>query len=104
MKDWLDDASRITTDNPIRLIIGNKCDLDYKKEVFESDIKSFEEQTGIPIVQASAKESIKINEIMYNITKKLIERADNKENGLNTFKGGKKINEGNVKNENSNCC
>jgi hypothetical protein len=52
--------------------------LDYKKEVFDNDIKSLEGDTGIEIVQASAKESIKINSVMENITRKLIERADKK--------------------------
>lgn len=68
--------NRLSTDDPIKLIIGNKCDLDYKKEVFDSDIRSLEEQTGIEIVQASAKESIHINNVMDNITRKLIERAE----------------------------
>ncbi len=69
----------------MKIIIGNKCDLDHKKEVFDSDIKSFQEQTGIDFISVSAKESIKIEEVMESITRKLIQRADRKTNGL----GGK---------------
>ena len=56
--------------------------MDHKKEVFDSDIKSFQEQTGIELISVSAKEAIKINEVMESITRKLIERADKKNSSL----------------------
>lgn len=85
-------------------MIGNKCDLEYKKEVFDSDVKSFEEQTGIEIAQVSAKESIKINEVMENITRKLLERAAKK--GVQPLTTGTKMLNGekNKASDKQNCC
>ena len=88
------------------MIIGNKCDLSMNRQVNENDIKSMVDSTGIEIIEASAKMSIKINEIMQIMTRKLIER---KLKGGNTLEGN--INQGvsldNQKNNSGNdmgCC
>ena len=36
LSDWIDDVGKLTTDEPIKVIIGNKCDID-NKVVNESD-------------------------------------------------------------------
>ena len=76
------------------------------RQVNENDIKSMVDSTGIEIIEASAKMSIKINEIMQIMTRKLIER---KLKGGNTLEGN--INQGvsldNQKNNSGNdmgCC
>jgi ribosome biogenesis GTPase A len=33
---WLDDVSKLTTDDPVKLVLGNKCDM-LKKEVQDND-------------------------------------------------------------------
>lgn len=88
------------------MIIGNKCDLSMNRQVNENDIKSMVDSTGIEIIEASAKMSIKINDIMQIMTRKLIER---KLKGGNTLDGN--INQGvsldNQKNNSGNdmgCC
>jgi hypothetical protein len=75
----MEDVNKITaSENPFKIVLGNKCDLEIKKEVFQTDITFFQEQTGIDIHEISAKESIKINEIFELITKKLITRVQTK--------------------------
>ena len=37
MSEWLDDVSKLTTDEPIKLIIGNKSDIE-NREVSENDV------------------------------------------------------------------
>jgi len=75
----MDDVNKITaSENPFKIVLGNKCDLESKKEVFQTDITFFQEQTGIDIHEISAKESIKINEIFELITKNLITRIQTK--------------------------
>ena len=76
------------------------------RQVNENDIKSMVDSTGIEIIEASAKMSIKINDIMQIMTRKLIER---KLKGGNTLDGN--INQGvsldNQKNNSGNdmgCC
>jgi hypothetical protein len=38
VKDWLEQVNKYSTDEPVKLILGNKIDLDNKKEVNEIDI------------------------------------------------------------------
>ena len=50
IKDWLEDINKFTDNNPIKLIIGNKCDLTNEKQVTEEDKKLLKKQTGIDII------------------------------------------------------
>jgi hypothetical protein len=66
-----------------------------------------EEQTGIPIVQVSAKEAIKIQDVMVEITRKLIDRAEKKSTGIGKSSSqGQKISEVGkfTGNDKANCC
>ena len=74
IKDWLEDINKYTDNNPIKLIVGNKCDLNNERQVTEEDKKALKKQTGIDIIETSAKNSFKITEAMEMITKKLIEK------------------------------
>ena len=74
IKDWLEDINKFTDNNPIKLIVGNKCDLNNERQVTEEDKKALKKQTGIDIIETSAKNSLKIKEAMEMITKKLIEK------------------------------
>ena len=74
IKDWMDDINKYTDDNPIKLVVGNKSDLSDQRQVSQLDINKFKQQTGIPVMEASAKNSYKINEVMETITRMLISK------------------------------
>ena len=74
IKDWLDDVNKYTDDNPLKIIVGNKIDLIKDKQINNNDMKTMTAQTGIEIIECSAKDSIKINDLMEIMTKKLIEK------------------------------
>ena len=38
IKDWLDDVNKVSVDDPIKLIIGNKFDLEERK-ITKQDLK-----------------------------------------------------------------
>ena len=66
--------------------MGNKCDLTNEKQVTEEDKNMLKKQTGIDIIETSAKNSFKITEAMEMITKKLIEK--NGQGGTNVTDTG----------------
>ena len=70
----MDDINKYTDDNPIKLVVGNKSDLSDQRQVSQLDINKFKQQTGIPVMEASAKNSYKINEVMETITRMLISK------------------------------
>ena len=108
IKDWLEDINKFTDNNPIKLIVGNKCDLSNEKQVTEEDKKALKKQTGIDIIETSAKNSFKITEAMEMITKKLMEKNSQSAQGniTNTNeKAGISLNEANkLNNSDSGCC
>ena len=70
----MDDINKYTDDNPIKLVVGNKSDLSDQRQVSQVDINRFKQQTGIPVMEASAKNSFKITEVMETITRMLISK------------------------------
>ena len=65
------------------------------------------EQTGLEIIEASAKNSIKINEVMETITRKLIEnkiKGENNNINNNTPNKGVNLDSKNNNKTNSGCC
>ena len=108
IKDWLEDINKFTDNNPIKLIVGNKCDLVNEKQVTEEDKKLLKKQTGIDIIETSAKNSFKITEAMEMITKKLIEKnGQGGENNTDIGNDKKGISLDNKNQENNNggdCC
>ena len=74
----------------------------------EEDKKLMKKQTGIDIIETSAKNSFKITEAMEMITKKLMEKSVQGASGAvtnNTEKGGVSLNEATQQNTgDSGCC
>jgi len=105
IKDWLDDVNKYTDDNPLKIIVGNKIDLIKDKQISNNDMKTMTAQTGIEIIECSAKDSIKINDLMEIMTKKLIEKRKN-EGNKNTTKSMvlNDINNKNKEINNKGCC
>ena len=109
IKDWLEDINKYTDNNPIKLIVGNKCDLTNEKQVTEEDKKLLKKQTGIDTIETSAKNSFKITEAMEIITKKLMEEKNGQGQSTggsnNIEKSGISLEEANQKtNEDNSCC
>ena len=68
----MDDINKFTDDNPVKLVMGNKSDLAKVRQVSQVDINNFKQQTGIEVIEASAKNSDKIYEVMETMTRMLI--------------------------------
>ena len=106
----MEDINKYTDDNPVKLVVGNKSDLSHERQVTQIDINNFKQQTGIDVIEASAKSSDKIYEVMETITRMLI----HKKNKIGIFNSGNtpdnndniKLDENNKQNneDNQNCC
>jgi GTPase SAR1 family protein len=69
LSNWIEDVNKLTTDNPIKLVLANKSDLE-DRAVSKSEIDEFSRKTGIEVIECSAKNSYHINyafETMSNI-------------------------------------
>lgn len=73
VQNWLNEVNTLTTDNPVKLIIANKSDLQ-EKAVSKSEMEEFSKKTGIQIVECSAKSSYHITYAFEEVSSKLIKR------------------------------
>jgi len=62
IKKWLVDVERFASPNVLNLIVGNKSDLAARRAVDHKVAKKFADDLGIPFIEASAKDSVNIEE------------------------------------------
>jgi GTPase SAR1 family protein len=58
----------------LRFLVGNKCDLEHKRQVTTDQGKELAKQYGIPFIETSAKDTVNIEELFLGITKNFLEK------------------------------
>ena len=93
-------------ENCSNIVLGlaaNKIDLFEEGEVSEEEGKKFAEEINAVFYSTSAKESVGINELIYNILLKIIETS-NMSLSFNRSQNIQKLNKKNLKTKQKNCC
>ena len=57
---WLSEIDRYACENVNKLLVGNKCDMDSKRQVELDEAKAFADERGIPFLETSAKDSTNV--------------------------------------------
>ena len=65
LPDWLNDLSNVNKDDVIFALVGNKIDLEEKREVSTEEGKSYAEQNGFIFHEVSAKTGEGFSELFY---------------------------------------
>jgi Ras-related protein Rab-1A len=60
VKQWLNEIDRYACENVNKLLVGNKCDMDSKRQVEYEEAKAFADERGIPFLETSAKDSTNV--------------------------------------------
>lgn len=60
VKQWLSEIDRYACENVNKLLVGNKCDMDTKRQVEYEEAKAFAEERGIPFLETSAKDATNV--------------------------------------------
>ena len=103
INNWIEDISKYTNDEPIKIVLGNKNDLIDKNEVSDDDILNFENKTNIPVVKVSAKSSFQINLAFEKLIEKLM--IKHKQKSLTNNHSLEPISvKGKLKDKEGNCC
>ena len=73
VQNWIEDISRYSTDEPIKIIFANKDDvMNEKKSVNNLDITELEKKTGLEVIKTSAKTGEKVVYAFEKLTQKLL--------------------------------
>ena len=89
LSNWLIEIEKNASKNVLKVLIGNKCDLEDKRLVTFNQGKEFADTYGLKFIETSAKKNLNVNEAFETLGRELmIASADKK---VNKTKDTKKI-------------
>ena len=74
ISDWIEEITKFTGTNIVRIALANKVDLKEERAVMPEDIKDFESKTNIPVYEVSAKSGVNIELAFKSIVDFLVEK------------------------------
>ena len=89
LSNWLIEIEKNASKNVVKILIGNKCDLEDKRVITYNQGKEFADTYGLKFIETSAKKNLNVNEAFQTIGKELME--SNTDNKINKQKENKKI-------------
>ena len=111
VKNWVADIDKFAKQGVLRILVGNKCDLEKQRIVSKEEANELAEKLGIKYIETSAKDTINIETLFVDTAKYLLSKQVNKSGNSNkiTGKNGIDLNNNNQipqKNNNnySYCC
>ena len=115
VKIWMQDIDKFAKQGVMRILVGNKCDLEHQRAVTKEEGNEMALKYGIKYLETSAKDTINIENLFVDTAKKLLEKQQSSKVGggnigTNSY-GIDLTNSGNynsgdirVVNQSSNCC
>ena len=95
LNNWIDEIVKYTDKDVDKLILMNKCDLVEERQIEKNEIKKFEKENGIKIMEVSAKTGEGIDKAFEYIIEKLIDKNEKKDNNaINLQEGFRTKNQG----------
>ena len=74
-KSWVRELQRQGNAQLFTALAGNKCDKEETREVSTAEAQAYAEENGLHFVETSAKNAQNVNELFYEIAKKLPRQA-----------------------------
>ncbi|KAJ4836685.1 Ras- protein rhn1 [Turnera subulata] len=82
-KKWVEELQRLGNPNLVMALVANKSDLDSRREVKNEEGEQFAQDNAMFFTETSAKNANNINELFYEIAKRLARASPSKHSGMN---------------------
>ena len=104
LENWLGEVERNANSQVLKILIGNKCDLEDKREISKDEGESFAMRNGMQFMETSAKLNTNVNEAFEALAKIMVE-SSNKRNAVKFEKKTIKVDKGaNLNTQKKKCC
>lgn len=106
VRKWINDINDLASPTVVKLLVGNKTDLEEKRVVRREEGQMLADSLGIPFIETSAKSSDNVKEMFTQMCRAIAKRQETMKGPVDckpaVFRPGKsvEINNGN----NSGCC
>ena len=104
LENWLGEVERHASSQVLKILIGNKSDLEEKREIQKDEGEAFAMRNGMQFIETSAKNNTNVSEAFEALAKIMVD-SSNKRNAIKIEKKNIKVEKGadlNVKKKN--CC
>jgi Ras-related protein Rab-14 len=88
LSSWLTDTRSLAHPSTVIFLIGNKCDLDARRDVTYEEAKQFADENGLMFVEASAKTGENAEEAFLETAKKIYHSIQDGRLDLNAAESG----------------
>ncbi|XP_057573593.1 ras-related protein Rab-2A-like [Hippopotamus amphibius kiboko] len=88
---WLEDAHQHSSSNMVIMLIGNKSDLESRREVKKEEGEAFAQEHGLIFMKTSAKTDSNVEEAFINTAKENYEKTQEGVFGINNEANGIKL-------------
>ncbi|KAI3418972.1 uncharacterized protein J3R85_013476 [Psidium guajava] len=82
-KKWVEELQRQGNTNLVMALVANKSDLDLNREVQNEDAEQFAQENGMFFIETSAKTARNINNLFFEIAKRLARTLQPRTAGIN---------------------
>ena len=89
LSNWLIEIEKNASKNVLKVLIGNKSDLEDKRVITINQGKEFADTYGLKFLETSAKKNVNVNEAFETLGRELMQAADDKK--ITRQKQNKKI-------------
>ena len=93
LENWLGEVERNANSQVLKILIGNKCDLEDRREISKDEGEAFAMRNGMQFMETSAKLNTNVNEAFEALAKIMVE-SSNKRNVINFEKKTIKVDKG----------
>ena len=73
VKTWISEIKKYAQSDVVKLLIGNKCDLESKREIEYEEGKQLAETLGMDFLETSAKETTRIEDAFIKMTREVLD-------------------------------
>eukprot|EP00009_Paramoeba_aestuarina_P001782 CAMPEP_0201506568 /NCGR_PEP_ID=MMETSP0161_2-20130828/483_1 /ASSEMBLY_ACC=CAM_ASM_000251 /TAXON_ID=180227 /ORGANISM="Neoparamoeba aestuarina, Strain SoJaBio B1-5/56/2" /LENGTH=213 /DNA_ID=CAMNT_0047900703 /DNA_START=79 /DNA_END=720 /DNA_ORIENTATION=+ len=87
VKNWVKELRKMLGKDIVLCIVGNKIDLERNRTVTQREAEAYAATVGANHLQTSAKQTIGVDEVFLNLSKRMLERARTEQAGAGGRRG-----------------
>ena len=76
VRNWMADIDKFAKEGVLRILVGNKCDLEQNRKVRKEEAEEIAKKYGINYIETSAKDTINIDDLFISTAKYLLSKQN----------------------------